>query len=78
MSETLFEYRDTHHMTSLRITENEVIINGVSISVSSIRDVVFYPIVQNERGAWRVDQICDRRPPGTAGKGLSERLEDPV
>ena len=67
MSETLFEYRDTHHMTSLRITENEVIINGVSIPVSSVRDVVFYPIVQNERGL-----------PGTAGKGLSERLEDPV
>ncbi len=63
MSETLFEYRDTHHMTSLRITENEVIINGVSIPVSSIRDVVFYPIIQNERGlgGW-IKFVTEARP----------------
>ena len=46
----LFEYLDTHHMTSLTITENEVIINGVAIPLSAIQEVVFYPIVQNERG----------------------------
>ncbi len=46
----LFEYLDTHHMTSLAVTENEVIINGVAIPISAITEVVFYPIVQNERG----------------------------
>ncbi|MBQ6532615.1 MAG: hypothetical protein IJI33_06400 [Solobacterium sp.] len=46
----LFEYLDTHHMTNLAVTENEVIINGVAIPISAITEVVFYPIVQNERG----------------------------
>ena len=50
MSETLFTYMDTHHMTVLKITDSQVIINGKQIPVSSITDVVLYPIVGNERG----------------------------
>lgn len=50
MSESLFEYQDTHVWTSLRITREEVKLNGISIPISDITDVIFYPIVQNERG----------------------------
>jgi len=50
MSETLFTYMDMHHMTVLKITDSQVIINGKQIPVSSITDVVLYPIVGNERG----------------------------
>ena len=63
MSETRFEYYDTHVMTSLRITDEAVILNGITIPFSEITDVIFYPIAQNERGlgGW-IKFVTDARP----------------